>query len=213
MFLPVIALGVITQRFLFWLGAGLSMLVLGQFLIHPPTGWMIWNVTVPSVLLVGSVVTAVRPGRDAWCLPVVIVALSWMVRSVGQASSTANHLPSDIDVNSVVSLGTKDIFSGCGAAVFGLAPWTAKALLMAGPAGLRSRSGSDPRYGAWTPTPIVPSKDRVWPIGLGCGLDHSWKGEIEDAMDRSGGYLAEQRRQAVLVFPEQRIAVIVYRGP
>lgn len=201
----------------FWPGIVLSVLVFGPFLLHPPTAWMLKDITLPTLLAAVLMVMAASWGRIGWCFAVPLVTAPWIAWGAMQARWYIRILPLDVEATGIIEMGVEnDIFSGCGTIVYGLAPSTLKALRTAKAEERQRFSGSSARFPTWVATPIPVHDNQHWRMGLNCGLSRAWLREIGDAMRQEGGFVAEERRSStirtvVTAFPAKRIAVFVYR--
>lgn len=213
-FPPVKAFEPTTLRFLLWLGGVLSILVAGQFLLHPPTEWMIRNISVPSVLAVVAVAVAGRAGRRGRLRLALLIAVLWGLFQVVRTTHHLRRLPPAINVASVVALGASSL-RGCGAAVFGLAPPMVKALRSVGSEALPSLDHPFNHFDAWQATPTPADGNQRWASGLECGLSQARSRDIFAAMRRGGGFYAKKHwtgGAAILLFPKEQLAVFTYSG-
>ena len=196
------------ERYLLPLDVASSVVVLGPFLLHPPTAWMLCNITLPSIILAASMTAGIRLGRDRWALLAIVLISPWLLWQAGRATSYIRSVPKPIGVTGLLALSSESASpSGCGVAVFGLAPWTEHVLRMAGPIGLRRSDG----IGTWKATPVASGVDQPWRPGLDCGLGRAWRRSVEAAMNREGGFYAERKERALLVFPDERIVVLIHK--
>ena len=57
----------------FWPGVVLSVLVFSPFLLHPPTAWMLKNITFPTVLAALFMALAASRDRIGWCFVIPLI--------------------------------------------------------------------------------------------------------------------------------------------
>jgi hypothetical protein len=105
----------------FWPGIVLSVLVCGPFLLHPPTAWMLKNITFPTVLAALLMALAASGDRIEWCFVIPLIMAPWIVWKSVQASHYMRLASSEIRITGIIEMGVEeDILSGCGAIIYRL---------------------------------------------------------------------------------------------